>query len=382
MSDPDNSADPKQTQNQVKNQGQSSDNTGADSRLSVAAIVVVVAVLGVVGGGLYVMFGQQHQETIAEINPPVATPQSTPVAPAPETTAENTETIRVEDNPDASGNEGPSFDVVRVDPSGELVVAGRADPKSDVTVKDQSSDITSTEATSAGEFVAVPEAPLPPGTHTLSLRSEDTSGEVKQSQKSVVIVVPEQDNVAPIALQLDADDGPVRVLQGPDIPDGLELTLAQIDFDEAGRATYQGTGRTGATIQIYVDNQLVGSTVPGTARRWASSPPDPVSVGAHELRLDQLDETGDVDARIVVSFEREADDKSDSVASSETAPKQDRVELVSGFVTVRRGNSLWRIARSIYGRGTQYTVIYESNQDQIRDPDLIYPGQVFKLPTR
>jgi nucleoid-associated protein YgaU len=61
--------------------------------------------------------------------------------------------------------------------------------------------------------------------------------------------------------------------------------------------------------------------------------------------------------------------------------KPNRVQLLSGFVTVRRGQSLWRIARSVYGRGTQYTLIYESNQDQIRDPDLIYPGQIFSLPT-
>ncbi|HVV91977.1 MAG TPA: LysM peptidoglycan-binding domain-containing protein [Hyphomicrobiales bacterium] len=51
-----------------------------------------------------------------------------------------------------------------------------------------------------------------------------------------------------------------------------------------------------------------------------------------------------------------------------------------GTVKVVRGDSLWRISRTIYGHGIRYTVIYAANQDQIRDPDLIYPGQVFVIP--
>ena len=46
------------------------------------------------------------------------------------------------------------------------------------------------------------------------------------------------------------------------------------------------------------------------------------------------------------------------------------------------GNSLWRIARSRYGSGPNYSVIYEANKEQIRDPDLIYPGQVFTIPKK
>ncbi len=52
----------------------------------------------------------------------------------------------------------------------------------------------------------------------------------------------------------------------------------------------------------------------------------------------------------------------------------------AGFVVVQPGNNLWNISRVIYGRGVRYTTIYEANRDQIRDPDLIYPGQVFRAP--
>ena len=51
-----------------------------------------------------------------------------------------------------------------------------------------------------------------------------------------------------------------------------------------------------------------------------------------------------------------------------------------GRYVVRRGNSLWLIARQLYGEGFRYTAIYSANRDQIRDPNRIYPGQTFKLP--
>ena len=50
-------------------------------------------------------------------------------------------------------------------------------------------------------------------------------------------------------------------------------------------------------------------------------------------------------------------------------------------VIIQPGNNLWRIASRVYGSGFRYTEIYQANSDQIRDPDLIYPGQVFGLPT-
>jgi nucleoid-associated protein YgaU len=47
---------------------------------------------------------------------------------------------------------------------------------------------------------------------------------------------------------------------------------------------------------------------------------------------------------------------------------------------VSKGDNLWRISQRTYGKGVRYTVIYGANQEQIRNPDLIYPGQIFVLP--
>jgi len=49
-------------------------------------------------------------------------------------------------------------------------------------------------------------------------------------------------------------------------------------------------------------------------------------------------------------------------------------------VIIRRGDTLWQISRRLYGQGVRYTTIYLANQDQITDPDLIEPGQIFGVP--
>jgi nucleoid-associated protein YgaU len=60
-----------------------------------------------------------------------------------------------------------------------------------------------------------------------------------------------------------------------------------------------------------------------------------------------------------------------------TAPK---LQHADGAVIIRRGDSLWRISRRVYGHGIRYSTIYLANQKQISDPDRIWPGQVFTVP--
>jgi len=52
------------------------------------------------------------------------------------------------------------------------------------------------------------------------------------------------------------------------------------------------------------------------------------------------------------------------------------------FYTVKKGDNLWKIATRHYGKGKgpKYTVIFEANKPMLKDPDLIYPGQVLRIP--
>ena len=85
----------------------------------------------------------------------------------------------------------------------------------------------------------------------------------------------------------------------------------------------------------------------------------------HRLRLDQLSRGGRVASRVELPFLRE------TLELSQVAPDA---------VVVQPRQNLWRLARRAYGNGIHYTIIYQANRDQIRDPRLIYVGQVFTLP--
>jgi nucleoid-associated protein YgaU len=291
----------------------------------------------------------------------------------------------------AAPAEAPSFDIVRVERSGETVIAGRAAPESEVTVTTQDgTEIGRARADSAGTWALVPEKPLSPGSHELGIEAQDAQGGSRLSEEVVVVVVPERKAAAPaagaatatgvtapaesqsqpgqqvLAVLTPRQGGGSKVL--PQAEEGIahgDLVLDSVDYDAAGRAVVGGRASPGTRMLIYLDNRLVGDTQAGADGRWSHAPAEPVAEGLHSLRVDQVDGAGSVIARVETPFLREAV----RVAAAGEA-----------FVTVQPGNSLWRIARRTYGEGLQYSVIYQANQDQIRDPDLIYPGQVFELP--
>ncbi len=276
--------------------------------------------------------------------------------------------------------EAPTFDVVRVDRDGSAVIAGRATPGAEVEVLSAPATPlpgTAVEADARGEFVALPDGPLAPGRYDLRLRSRlGAEGDWVVSDQSVLVMVPNRSGVAEgegasqgvtSVLLSDRPGEGARVLQSPE---GLGLTSGElavqiIDYDEEGNLVIAGNAPPRARLFVYLDDTALADTLADAAGRWNVLPSDPVTAGSHSLRVDQIGEDGKVIARIEARFYR--------TAGEPTA-------LASGEITVEPGNSLWRIARRTYGQGTRYTLIYQANKEQIRDPDLIYPGQIFILP--
>ena len=70
------------------------------------------------------------------------------------------------------------------------------------------------------------------------------------------------------------------------------------------------------------------------------------------------------------------------IAAGDPSTVAPKLQSVDGSVIIRRGDTLWRISRRVYGHGVRYSTIYLANQDQIRDPDRIWPGQVFNVPEK
>ena len=121
-------------------------------------------------------------------------------------------------------------------------------------------------------------------------------------------------------------------------------------------------------MQVYADNKNIGTLIIGKDGKWSFTSENAVEPGDHTLRLDALDGDANVIARVEVPFTRAA---AEAVAAE--APKD-------GKIIIQPGNNLWRIARVIYGDGLRYTDIFQANKDTIRDPNVIYPGQVLLTP--
>ncbi|WP_137181387.1 LysM peptidoglycan-binding domain-containing protein [Roseomonas sp. AR75] len=167
----------------------------------------------------------------------------------------------------------------------------------------------------------------------------------------------------PLVVLLPGAQPEARVLQAPAPRQGL--ALGQVDYDQAGAIRFAGTAAPGATVRLYVNDRHTGDAQADDQGRWSLAPGEAIAIGRHRLRVDQVAAAGAVAARIEVPFQR------DRLPESETA---------HGRVIVQPGHSLWRMARSVYGQGVRYTVIYEANREQIRNPHRIFPGQVFAMP--
>jgi nucleoid-associated protein YgaU len=265
----------------------------------------------------------------------------------------------------------PSFDIVKVDPSGHAVIAGRAAPGAKVQVLDGDKPLGEVTADERGEWVLVPTAPMTPGERQLTLQATDpTTGAKLKSSDTVALAVAAPSpgpggsgaGSGTVAVLLPGNGSqPAQALQTPNARAG-NLSLDTAEYNDKGELMLSGHANPGATLRLYAENQPLASVTADSQGKWAAVAPRPQSTGKIELRVDQLAADGSVAQRIAEPFEAPA-------ATTQT-----------GQYTVQPGNSLWVIARKAYGEGTHYTTIYSANRGQIRDPNLIYPGQVITLP--
>lgn len=261
----------------------------------------------------------------------------------------------------------PTFDIVRVERDGSAVVAGRALPGAKVSIKANGETVGTATADDRGEWVVVLDKPLKPGSIEITLSAANPDGSVKDSVQTVAVSVPEKSD-EPALVVMSEPGKASRILQGPGVPsDAGNLVLETVDYDASGNLIMSGKADPGAAIRVYLAGKPVGDAVADAAGHWELRPTSEIAPGHYVLRVDQLDAAGKVVARVELPFER-------------GEPGAILEALKKGKVVIQPGNNLWNIARDLYGSGFSYTVIYEANKDQIRDPNLIYPGQVLATP--
>ncbi|RVB19950.1 LysM peptidoglycan-binding domain-containing protein [Mesorhizobium sp. M7A.F.Ca.CA.002.10.1.1] len=390
---------------------------------------------------------------------PAAVPQATaPAAPAA-------------DAPAAAGPVAPSFDVVRVESNGSIVVAGNAAPNAKVEILNGSTVLGSTVAGPDGAFVIILDDPLKPGDYTIALRAttgdvvtpsvqtavvsvpKDAAGQVlamveEPGKPAELLTVPAPETkpaapaAAPAAPTAEAPaTAPAPAAPAPAVVDATPAPAAPATPPAAGvtepkivveaveidgsKIFVAGLADAGRKVRAYANDILLGDAQTSTDGHFLVEATRDVPVGSYTIHVDGLDADGvTVVARAAVPFEREPGEAIAAVAPSAPKPVQPKpaaptaaeapaaattpapateapavmaeatppsdvpetvapkLEHADGAVIIRRNDTLWRISRRVYGHGVRFSTIYLANQDQISDPDRIWPGQAFKVPEK
>lgn len=429
---------------------------------------LVLAGVGLVAGFVLIGVAASGTRLFSFASPetePAASPQGAapPAAPAP--ALRPLAALPAEPEAPAATDDAPSFDVIRVEPDGASVVAGRSRPGAEVEILRDGQPFARTKADEAGNFALVPPV-LAPGSHEITLRSTAPDGATAAGRASAVVVVAQDHRTKPL-VAVTAPGRPTAVLSLPEaaakdaatkdialkdtapkagpgkaaaraeargggeidakIPAGSPpVKVVGVDAEVGGRLYVTAQGAPKADLRLYLNDTLVAPGQAGPDGRVAFTIGRGVTPGDYRVRVDQVDPaSGAVKTRAETAFAvppnlgpapvagparhapaREAPAGPSGPAAGATSSVPERMAapesgqgspdhgavareaaapgtvFVPGISTakVTRGDNLWSISRRAYGRGLRYTVIFDANQGQIRDPNRIYPGQVFVLP--
>ena len=276
------------------------------------------------------------------------------------------------------------LEVVRVRPDGSLVIAGKGLPNSKIEIISNSEVIAITTSDKIGDFVAVPEKQLKGGEYFLSFRQTTKDKKVVIAKKSVAINVTGNQNDIPIVAIVD-NQGKLgaKVIQAPglekeeesskdDKKTNAKLTkepqikiLAITHDSKVGQLVLSGIAYNGVQVNAGFTGQETSSTkiIKG---EWTLSIPGKLIAGKQKVYAVLLGKNGKVlrENSIIISGKniQNADGKT--------------------LIVVQKGDALWNIAYQRLGFGNRYIDIVELNKGKIKNPDLIYPKQLFIIPNK
>jgi nucleoid-associated protein YgaU len=355
----------------------------------------------------------------------------------------------------------PVFDIVRVQPDGSMVIAGRANAGTAIDVIAGERVLGSTTTDESGAFAFVLEQPLSPGDYSIGLVAKD-SGKSIVSAETAVVQIPEKPDGDVLAIVTAPDSAPEIVAAGsaetksPEtvVTTALETpaagsapasaetgqTIAPVpvaadslriaSVEASGEVTIiSGAAPAGSTVRLYAGETLLGDTTSTAAGVFELTTKGVAATAANSIRADLIDAAkGTVVARVAVPFEPMLGEPVIAGVSTENAapatsdtnpvvtatatqtvavtapqepsdtstPGEGKLEIPAAdfalgtnpefsattSVVIRKGDTLWQIARKVYGRGVTFSTIYNANTGQIIDPNRIWPGQVFTVPVK
>ena len=257
-----------------------------------------------------------------------------------------------------SEKDAPAFDIVRIQPDGNIVVAGRWAPNKSISIAINGKIVATEQTNDNGEFVYAPKKPLPAGNYTLSLIGADTSA---KSSDKVFLYISEHGYENSVSLLMTKKGS--TLLQAPTAIHDGDLTVSKIDYLENGRIVVTGDAMPRLRVSLWLNNTYMGYAHVSDYRHFGLG----ADVGKLESGKDyELSvRLHDGDGKTVASINHEF-----------TMPEMTGDE--DTFYTVYRGDCLWIIARNFMRRGILFSII--ANRNHIENPDLIFPKQKLQIP--
>lgn len=239
------------------------------------------------------------------------------------------------------------------------------------------------------------------------------------TSRSVAVIVPKKGSDAPLlALAASAkptaippDSSPKPAAAPPASAPAKATPAVAIrtaEAEEGGSFFATGIAPPGSQSRLYLNGAFLAKVIADLNGLWALKVEKGMRPGSYMVRADEVEPaSGKVIARAEVPFIFPAPSPAATVSNQQaqaSAPSASGDQLQPGVLassdslanaapvlaatvvkevrtaTVVRGDSLWRISRKMLGHGIRYTQIYAANSSQIRNPRLVFPGQIFVMP--
>ncbi len=271
----------------------------------------------------------------------------------------------------------PGFDVLRVEPDGSTVIAGRAQPNTKLEIVNGETVVGTADVGATGDFAAIFDKPLPAGDYQLTLRSVGENGVTKSSEEVATVSIPKDkagellamvskpgeasriitkpvaEATAQAADAKPADAKPADTAAGevakaepapdtsatatdtakpadtaaatqtpatgdaaavPATGDNSAVAVSAVEI-EGKKIFVAGNAKAGALVRIYADDTLVGETKADEQGRFVVEGTIDLPVGNHTIRADMMGADGSkVELRAAVPFDRPAGDQVAAVA--------------------------------------------------------------------
>ena len=258
----------------------------------------------------------------------------------------------------------PTFDIVRITPKGDAVIAGRSKPNKLVSIFDGNEKLGNVLSDTNGEWVWSSKESLKYGIKRLHLNIRNKNGEVIRSDETIIVFLESDGAQSPIIFKSSLSGKTNSYLMNLEELEG-GFSVDYVEYNPEGKIIFSGRSEKNKNLSFFIDNNIIGETLSNSQGFWTFITKEKIPLGKLDLRVDlKLNNQ-------LYSF--------NTPIFNENLSDLNQLLDNNNFV-VQPGNSLWRIARRTLGGGIFYSEIYKKNQIKISDPDLIFPGQVFTIP--